>query len=131
MGGVGGPARPGDVEYEPLTYLVECFLREVGRLTDNRYGLGEPLTVELHRGHVLAVLAYGAAIAERAQASRWLYAREALSVGVSGERVAAAMGLTWVELAGELTRWADLQLRFGHITGDEHAAVLGMIGAQS
>jgi len=129
--GVGRPTRPGDVHGEPLTYQVECFLREAGVLIDHRYGIGAPLTTEEHGEHAVAVLAYAAAIAERAQQHRWTDARAALSAGVSGERVAAAMGLAWVDVAGELVRQADLQLRFGHISGAEHAELLTLIGGAS
>jgi len=128
------PTRPRDVIDTPggLKRLVAAYDAHTDALFDNRHGLADhPLTAEEHGAHVVAVLAYAAAIAERAQQPRWVHAREALSVGVTGERVAAAMGLSWPEVARELARWAEEQRRFGLITDDEHAAVLALIGAAS
>lgn len=122
------PTRPGQIPRDlTLVDLAEARCRHTLALADHRYGLAPPLGRPELAGHCLAVLAYSAALSERALEGRWLYAADALHAGAGVDQVAAALGLTVVELRAGLRGWAHGQARRGYISPEEHAQVLGLI----
>ena len=100
------------------------------RLLDTRHCLGEPLNTEQHAAHTLAVLAYGTALTERAQSGRWIYVCEALATGTPAAQVAVAMDVHEDDLLVGLVLWAGNQRRFGHITDEQHAAVMELVAGR-
>ena len=116
------PTRPGEIPHSVrLAELAAHVQRHTGALFDHRLGVA-PLTDADRTGHALAELAYATALAERAQAGRWVYACEALGAGASHAQVADALGLDMEELHAGIRSWARTQLRQGLIDDGEPPA---------
>jgi hypothetical protein len=123
------PTRPGDIPYTvALAELAELHAGHRSRLVDHRHGLSEPLTADEFRCHALAVLAYQAALTERAAQGRWVAAVDALAASTDPQDVAAAMGLDVEQLRIGAGMWASGQHREGLISPERYADVLALIG---
>ncbi len=122
------PTRPGDVsEWAPLTEIAARYLAHAWQLLAVRLGQDTGQPPEELREVAIAALAYEHVLAERALASRWVNAADALAYGATVEQVAAAMGLDDDEVRVGLGSWADGQVRIGHLTPAERDDVLRLV----
>lgn len=122
------PTRPGEIADDATPgELAQQRQRHAMALVNHRYGIAVLGDAE-RAGRCLAVLACSAALAERAQTGRWVYAVEALAAGAGHEQVAAATGLEADELVAGLRAWANGQRRGGLIDADRHGEVLALLG---
>ena len=122
------PRRPADVSHwAPLTELAEQYLRHAWQLTAVRLGqdTGQP-PAELVQ-HALATLAYGHALADRALASRWVNAADALTYGATVAQVAQAMGLDVEEVRVGLRQWAAALVGTGQLTPADRDELLALV----
>ncbi len=122
------PTRPGDVsEWAPLTEIAERYLAHAWQLLTVRLGQDTGQPPEELREEALAALAYGHVLAERALASRWVTAADALGCGASVAQVAKAMALDADEVVVGLGSWASNQVRIGHLTPAERDDLLRLV----
>jgi hypothetical protein len=123
------PERPADIPPDvSLAALGERYQEHRWALLDHRHGLSEPLTADEFRRHALAVLAYQAALTERAAQGRWIAAVDALAANTDPFAVAAAMGIDVEQVRIGIGVWASGQCREGLITPERYADVVALIG---
>lgn len=121
------PRRPGDIPATMrLPELAGRCDEHARALRRHRQGVGDPLPDEQRGEHILAVLAYQAAIEDRTS-QRWPYAVEALSLGLSLETVAAAVGLCVDALRLGVQMRVTEQHRLGLLDEQRREAVLALV----
>lgn len=124
------PTRPSDIAPDTsLVTLAERYYHHLWPVAGVRVQ-AEHLTRDEFTAHALAALSYQAALADRAEAGRWVTVVEALSAGLSVEQVAAATGAHPDDLPVFLASWAAGQRRHGLITDERYEQVLGLLAGQ-
>ncbi|MPZ64555.1 MAG: hypothetical protein GEU83_03220 [Pseudonocardiaceae bacterium] len=120
------PGRPSEIPHTvPLVTLAERYSAHRWPLLRASAGVGSLSPAEL-AAHTLAALAFQAALADRAQAGRWVTARDALAAGADLAAVAAAMDLDVDAVAVGLREWADGQRAYGWMSDAEHKRVTAL-----
>lgn len=122
------PTRPCDVDHRvSLPEIAERYLEHARVVVYDKHGIGEARPPAELIGHALAALAFGHALADRALASRWVCAADALAAGATSKQVADAMGLDDDELQTGLGSWADSMVRLGHLTPADRTELLELL----
>lgn len=124
------PTRPGDIPQQlSLVVLADQHAEHRVQLLLHQHG-DQPLPADQIAGRAVAVLATGQALADRALASRWCYAVDALHAGATAEQVGAALGMDADLALIGIAQWAGEQHQLGLITAERHDEVLALVGVE-